>query len=243
MGSSPGQVPQSTMGSTWRIWSTSRSLAADSAAATDGRLSNTASPSARGLTRRASIRRGRPSDLKCTVPWTVTRRPQRGCSDLTSRARSSRTRSVPSSPTTKRKRLLSCPISSRRPLTTNACFISGHPPVIGSRWPISIWPEPAGEREGRRSEDPRTRRSVWRPHLRPRSRSRPGARSGRCQAGGRGRRPEVEGGSWRDRVESLVLSAERIHDSKACWPNDQSVFEIDRRLGWNGDEPPLLWTG
>ena len=208
MGSSPGQVPHSTMGSTWRIRSTSRSRVADWNAATDGRLSNTPSPSTRGLTRRASIRRGRPSDLKCTVPWTVTRRPQRGRSDSTSRERSSRTRSVPWSPTTKRKRLLSCPISSRRPLTTNACFISRHPPVIGTRWRISIWPEPAGEREGRRSEDPRMRRSVWRPHLRPRSRSRPGARSGRCQAAGRGRRPEVVCGPWRDRVESSVLSAD-----------------------------------
>ena len=123
MGSSPGQAPQSTLGSTWGVVlsgvlerGTCRRLVSAS-----GMVSKIASPSSRRLIRRASIARALPFGLKCTMPCTVASCPHRGRSNsMSSWLRSNWPGSERPPGIRSRNRPSPCPISSNRPLTTTA---------------------------------------------------------------------------------------------------------------------------
>ena len=123
IGSSPGQVPQSTMGSTWRRTLTEGLLkgASRPTMSASGILSKMASPSAHALMRLASITRGWPLDLKCTSPCTVASLPHRGLSNsMSSELRCKRPGTDLPLCIKSRKRPIPCPISSSRPLITKA---------------------------------------------------------------------------------------------------------------------------
>lgn len=122
MGSSPGQVPHSAIGSKDRAclsWFGVMLLAPDIPAA--GISSKITFLSAWLPIRRASIRRGWPFALKCTMPSTVVCLPHKGRRVSTSsESESNRPRSDESELTRRRNRPASCSILSSLPLTMKA---------------------------------------------------------------------------------------------------------------------------